>query len=37
MAKEFLPILADALGDWVGGVVVITAAMPHEGKLHLQK
>ncbi|KAH9952745.1 hypothetical protein BGW80DRAFT_1469325 [Lactifluus volemus] len=36
MAKEFLPILADALGDWVGGVVVITAAMPHEGKLHLQ-
>ena len=35
-AKDILPAFADALGSWLGGVVIISAICPHEGNLEMQ-
>ncbi|KIL56753.1 hypothetical protein M378DRAFT_16782 [Amanita muscaria Koide BX008] len=35
-AKDLLPALADALGNWLNATVIIAAVCPHEGKLEMR-
>ncbi|KAM6496222.1 hypothetical protein JOM56_008928 [Amanita muscaria] len=36
LAKDLLPALSNALGNWLNATVVITAVCPHKGNLEMQ-